>query len=133
MMSASLKNADCRIVLIRVDLHTCFDTDLNTINDVEFDVVVSDKCFYLSRQMFFQAFHIPWTVQQECTTVYQFLYHVVFSYIGRVVTGNEVCFMDQVCRLDRFYQNAGETLLHHLIFWSHNRSKPERTYRYCHQ
>ena len=83
--------------------HTCLDTDLNTINDVEFDVVVSDKCFYLSRQMFFQTFHIPWTVQQECTTVYQFLYHVVFSYIGRIVAGNKVSFVDQVCRFDRFF------------------------------
>ena len=28
--------------------HACFNTDLNTVNCVEFDIVVSDECFNLS-------------------------------------------------------------------------------------
>ena len=82
--------------------HTGFDTDFNTINYIELDVVVSDKCFYLTWQMFFQTFHIPWAVQQECTTVNQFLNHVIFVNIGRIVAGNKVSFTDQVCGFDRF-------------------------------
>ena len=82
--------------------HACLDTDLNTINDVEFDVVLCDVCFYLTRQMFFQTFHIPWAVQQECTAVNQFLNHVVFTNIGRIVACYKVCFFDQVGRFDRF-------------------------------
>ena len=30
--------------------HASFNTDLNTVDCVEFDIVVSDKCFYLSRK-----------------------------------------------------------------------------------
>ncbi len=53
--------------------------------------------------MLLKTFHIPSTVQKECTTVNQFLYHVIFSYIGWIVTCYEVCFVDQVCGFDRFF------------------------------
>ena len=82
--------------------HASLNTDLNTIDGVEFDIVVSDECFNLSREMFLKTFHIPCTVKKECTAINKFLNHVVFVYIGRIVTCNKVCFVDQVCGFDRF-------------------------------
>ena len=76
-------------------------TDLDTVDHIELDVVVSDEFLNLSRKMLLKAFHIPRAVQKECTAVYQLLYHVVLAYIGRVVACNEVCLVDQVGRLDR--------------------------------
>ena len=90
--------------------HTGFDTNLHTIYGVELDIVVCNKCFHLSRQMFLQTFRIPCTVQKECTSVNQFLNHVVFVHIRRIVTGNKVCFVDQVCGFDRF---LAETQVRH--------------------
>ena len=77
-------------------------TDLDTIDYVELDVVVSNVALNLSWQMMFNTFHIPWAVQKECTTVNQLLYHVVLTYIGWVVAGYEVCTVNQVCRFDCF-------------------------------
>ena len=79
---------------------TDFLTKLDTVDDVELNVVVSDECLHLAGQMLFQTCHIPRTVQKEGTTVYQFLYHVVLTYIGRVVACNEVSLLDQVSGLD---------------------------------
>ena len=52
--------------------------------------------------MFLKSFHIPSTVQKECTSVNKLLYHVIFVNIGRIMTCNKVCFVDQVCGFDRF-------------------------------
>ena len=52
--------------------------------------------------MILKSFHIPRAVQKECTAVNQLLYHVVLTYIGRIVACYEVCLVDQVCRFDRF-------------------------------
>ena len=76
-------------------------TDLDTVDGVEFDVVVCNVCFYLSRQMFLKSFHIPRTVQKECTAVNKFLNHVVLVHIRRIVACHKVCLMDQVCGFDR--------------------------------
>ena len=76
-------------------------TDLDTIDRVELDVVVCNICFNLSRQMHLKSFHIPRTVQKECTAVNKFLNHVVLVHIGRVVACHKVRLMDQVCRFDR--------------------------------
>ena len=51
---------------------------------------------------FSSTFHIPRAVQQESTAVYQLLYHVVLTNIGRIVAGYEVCLVDQVGGFDRF-------------------------------
>ena len=51
--------------------------------------------------MFLKAFHIPRTVQKECTAVYKLLYHVVLVHIRRVVACHKVCLVDQICRFDR--------------------------------
>ena len=56
---------------------------------------------HLSRKMFLKSFHIPRAVQKESTAVYQLLYHVVLTYIGRIVAGYEVCLVDQVGGFDR--------------------------------
>ena len=77
-------------------------TDLDTIDRIELDVVIRDKCLYLSWQMLIKTFHIPWAVQKECSSVYQFLYHIVLVYIRRIMACNKVCFMDQICWFDRF-------------------------------
>ena len=82
--------------------HAGLNTDLNTVDCVEFNVVVGNECLNLSRKMFFQTCHIPRAVKKECTAVYQLLNHVVFTYVGWIVACYEVCFVDQVCRFDRF-------------------------------
>ncbi len=82
--------------------HASLNTDLHTVDGVEFDIVVSDECFNLSWKMFLKSFHIPCTVKKECTSVNQLLNHVVFINIGRIMACYEVCFVDQVCRFDRF-------------------------------
>ena len=51
--------------------------------------------------MLLKSFHIPRTVQQEGTAVYQLLNHVVFVHIGRIVTCYEVCLLDQIGGFDR--------------------------------
>src|SRR5699024_1444665 len=76
-------------------------TDLDTVDRVELDIVICNVSFNLSRKMFLKAFHIPRTVQKECSAVYKLLYHVVLVHIGRVVACYKVCLMDQVCRFDR--------------------------------
>src|SRR5699024_2392687 len=82
--------------------HAGLDTDLNAVDGVELDVVVCDKRLHLSRKMFLKTFHIPRTVQKECTSVYQFLNHVVLVHIRRIMACYKVSFVDQVCRFDRF-------------------------------
>ena len=90
--------------------HAGLDTDLNAVDHIEFNVVVCDECFYLSRQMLFQACFIPWAVQKEGSSVYQLFYHVIFVHIGRIMTCNKVCFVDQVGGFDRF---LSETQVRH--------------------
>ena len=48
-----------------------------------------------------KTFHIPRTVQKECSAVNKLLYHVILVHIRRVMTCYKVCLMDQVCRFDR--------------------------------
>src|SRR5699024_1592966 len=88
---------DCIDTSAKSDLFTYLDT----VDGIELDVVVCDISFYLSRQMFLKSFHIPRTVEKECTAVNKLLNHVVFVYIGRIVACHKVRLVDQVCRLDR--------------------------------
>ena len=76
-------------------------TDLNSVDRIELNVMVCDISFYLSRKMFLKTFHIPRTVQKECSAVNKLLYHVILVHIRRVMTCYKVCLMDQVCRFDR--------------------------------
>ena len=49
-------------------------TNLDTVDHIELDVVVSNEALNLSRQMLLDAFHIPRAVQQEGTAVYPVSY-----------------------------------------------------------
>ena len=77
--------------------HACFNTNLNTVDGVEVDVVLSDEFLHLSGQMLLQLFCIPCAVQQEGTAVNQLLNHVVLTYIRRIVACYEVSLTDQIC------------------------------------
>ncbi len=77
--------------------HACFNTNLNTVDGVEVDIVLSDEFLHLSGQMLLQLFCIPCAVQQEGTAVNQLLNHVVLTYIGRIVACYEVSLTDQIC------------------------------------
>ena len=50
MIPASLKNADCKDGVDTGRAHAGLDTDLNTVDGVEVDLVVSDELLHLSRQ-----------------------------------------------------------------------------------
>ena len=76
--------------------HAGLDTNLNTVDGVEVDVVVSNVLLNLAWQMLLKSFHIPWAVQKECAAVNQLLDHVVLTHICRIVAGNEVSCTDQV-------------------------------------
>ena len=76
--------------------HAGLDTDLNTVDGVEVDVVISDEFLHLAWQMLLQFLCVPRAVQQESTAVNQLLNHVVLTNICRVVASYEVCFVDQV-------------------------------------
>ena len=101
--SLFFRNDSCKFEECR--LKNCIDTsaksdlftNLDTIDCVEFNSVVSDISFYLSRKMLLKSFHIPWAVQKECSSINKFLNHVVFVNIRRVMTCNKVSLMDQVC------------------------------------
>ena len=93
---------ECRLQnSVDTSAQTDLFTDLDTVDHIEFDVVLSDESLYLTRQMFLQTFHIPRAVQQECTTVNQLLNHIVLTYVGRIVACYEVSLFDQICRFDR--------------------------------
>ncbi len=72
--------------------------------------MVGDECLHLSRQMLLKLFHIPRTVQKEGSSVHQFLNHVVFIHIRRIMACHEVRFVNQICGLDRF---LAETQVRH--------------------
>ena len=42
--------------------HAGLDTDLNTVDGVEVDLMISDELLNLSWQMLLKTFHIPWAV-----------------------------------------------------------------------
>ena len=65
--------------------------------------MICDEFLYLTRKMMLNTFHIPRAVQQECSAVNQFLNHIVLAHIGRVMTSNKVCFVDQISRFDRLF------------------------------
>ena len=74
---------------------------LISVDDVEVDVVLSDVSLNRSRELLVQLVNCPVAVQQEGAARYNVLYHIVLVDIGRVMTGNEVCLVDEVCGLDR--------------------------------
>src|SRR5699024_10313090 len=81
---------------------TDFLTDLDTVDHIEFNVVLCHEFLHLSGKMSLDTFHIPGTVQQECAAINQFLNHVVFVNIGRVMASYKVCLMNQVSSFNRF-------------------------------
>ena len=80
-------------------------TDLSchlvSVDYVEVDVVLSDVSLNRSRELLVQLVNCPVAVQQEGAARNNVLYHIVLVDIGRVMTGNEVCLVDEVCGLDR--------------------------------
>ena len=71
--------------------HAGLDTDLDTVDGVELDVVVMDEALDLRRKVGLKAFRCaPAAVQKERAAVDQLLGHVELADVCRVVACNEV-------------------------------------------
>ena len=81
-------------------------SNADTVNHIELNSMICNKCFYLSGKVLFQTCHIPWTVQKECSAVHQLLHHIVLIYIRRIVAGHEIRFMDQICGLNGLFTKS---------------------------
>ena len=81
--------------------HTCFFTQLNTVDCIEIDVILSKVSLNLTRKMLFKTFHIPDSIQKESTAWLDVGNHIVLVDIALVMTGNKVSLVNEICRLDR--------------------------------
>lgn len=74
---------------------TCSQTYLfcygNSITCVESDVVPCYVSLYLARQVFFQFFIIPYTVEKEKSARFNILYHVIPLQVSGIMTCYKVC------------------------------------------
>ena len=84
---------------------TDFLSNLNSINDVEFDIVLSDVTFELTGQLCVELLSAPVAVQQEGAAFFQACGYIVFMNIGLIVYCNKIGSINQV--------------------WCHNRSMTE--------
>ena len=96
------------------------DTDLDTVDGVELNVVVVDEALDLRRKVGLKAFRIaPAAVQQEGAAVDQLLGHVELADVCRVVACNEVRLAYQIGGLDGLFAEAevghGDTVLSPMI------------------
>ena len=87
--------------------HAGLDTDLDTVDGVELNVVVVDEALDLRRKVGLKTFGIsPAAVQQECAAVNQLLGHVELADVCRVVACNEVRLAYQIGGLDGLFAEA---------------------------
>ena len=86
--------------------HAGLDAELDTIDDVELDLVIVDILLDLSRKLGIKLLHCPRAVQQEGAAVNQLLYHVEGTNVGCLVAGYKVRLMDEVGGLDRLLAEA---------------------------
>jgi hypothetical protein len=80
---------------------TDFLTDLNAVDDVELDVVLSDISLNLSGEVLVEVFLSPLAVEKECSARLDVGNHVILRDIGLVMASYEISLVDKVCRLDR--------------------------------
>ena len=81
--------------------HTCLFTELNAVDDVEVDIVLSDISLYLSGEVSIELFGAPDSVEEESTAGLDVRNHIVLVDIALVMTGNEISLVDEVSGLDR--------------------------------
>ena len=81
--------------------HTCFFTQLNAVDCIEIDVILSKVSLNLTRKMLFKTFHIPDSIEKESTARLDVGNHIVLVDIALVMTGNKVSLVNEICRLDR--------------------------------
>ena len=75
--------------------------DLNAVDDIELDVVLSDISLYLTRQMLVKLLLCPLAVEQESSARLDVVDDVVLGDVRLVVASYEVSLIDEVGRLDR--------------------------------
>ena len=75
---------------------TNFLSNFHSINDVEFNIVLSDVAFQLTGQICVQFFCGPGAVKQEGAAFFQTCGYVIVVNVGLVVNCNEVCCVNQV-------------------------------------
>ena len=73
---------------------TDFLTNLNTIDDVELNVVLSDVSLNLSRKLLIQLILSPLSIEEECSARNKILNHVVLVDVCSTVASYEVCLAD---------------------------------------
>ena len=86
---ASLKNADCKTVLI-LDAQAYLLANFNAVDDVELNVVVSNISLNLTGELLVKLFGGPLAVEQEGSAGLNVLNHVILGDVGRIVAGNKV-------------------------------------------
>ena len=73
---------------------SCAKTDFlcegNGVAGVELDVVICDISLNLTRKMLFQFFIVPYAVEQEESTRFNILNHLIFIKVSGVVASNKV-------------------------------------------
>ena len=74
--------------------------DLDRVDVVELDVLFGDRVLHRGGEFFVHLLDRPRAVEQEDAAVLEVADHVVLDDIGRVVAGDEVRLVDQVCALD---------------------------------
>ena len=79
---------------------TDLTADLDAVDGIKVDIVLSDISLCLSRQILTKFFCIPWAVQKEGSAILQILNHVVFTDVGRIVACHKVCLVDQISGFD---------------------------------
>ena len=75
---------------------TDFLSNLNSINDVEFNIVLSDVAFELTGQLCVELLSAPVAVQQEGAAFFQACGYIIFMNIGLIVYCNKVGSINQV-------------------------------------
>ena len=75
---------------------TNFLSNLNCINDVEFNIVLCDVAFQLTGEVCVQFICSPGAVEEEGAALFEACGYIVVINIGLVVYCNEVCCVNQV-------------------------------------
>ena len=75
---------------------TNFLSNLYSINDVEFNIVLCNIAFELTRQLSVELFRLPVAVQQEGAAFFQTSGYIIFMNIGLIVYSHEISSINQI-------------------------------------
>ena len=79
---------------------TDFLTNLDTVYCVKLNAMLRYVLLSLTRETLWKLIYIPRTVKKEGTAILYILNHIILMYIWRIVTGNKICFIDKIGRVN---------------------------------